>query len=316
VSQKNQILNLSLKKKNKRKTSNTKANNNNNNKKPTKKEDSESESDSDKKGKKSEESDVEVKPEKNGEEEGEDDGETHTEIFIKNLPWSITDDSLAEYFGQFGAVESVKVVKKDGRPNGIGFVKFEERAAGKKAIANPGDMEGRTLTCTFSNEKPQGNNSGNGFRNGNAGGNRNSGSNHTVFVGNLSFKSTEQTIKKFFAGAGNVVSVRIATDANTGRMKGFAHVDFDSQEAVQSAIGLAGQNLDGREIRVDASEPRKSRDGNGGGFGGNRGGFGGNRGGNRGGFGGRGGNRGGFGKPQHGRMGEGMGKKTTFDDDD
>ena len=67
------------------------------------------------------------------------------------------------------------------------------------------------------------------------------------------------------------------------KAKGFCHVDFDSSDAVQTAITYAGQDLDGREVRVDASQPRQNRDS---GFGGGRGrgGFGGGRG--RGGFGG------------------------------
>ena len=62
-----------------------------------------------------------------------------------------------------------------------------------------------------------------------------------------------------------------------GRAKGFCHVDFDSAEAVQKAMGKAGQNLDGREIRVDASTPRQG--GGSRGRGGPRGGRGGPRGG-------------------------------------
>jgi len=245
----------------------------------------------------------------------EDDGETHSELFVKNLPWSVTEDSLTEYFSQFGTVATVKVLRKDGRPSGIGFVNFETRAEAKKAMQNVGEFEGRQIGCDFSNNKKEGGRT-NDFQPrgnfGNAGNDRSSGSNFTIFVGNLGFKTNEVAIKKFFSKAGNVVGVRIAKHED-GKAKGFCHVDFDSQEGVTAAIQLAGQMLDDRELRVDASEPRKNREGGfGGGFGGRggRGGFGG-RGGDRGGRGGRGG----FNKPNHGRMGE-SGKKTTFEDDD
>merc|ERR1712166_1052695 len=109
--------------------------------------------------------------------------------------------------------------------------------------------------------------------------------------------------------------VRIAKDRETGRAKGFALVDFDTSDAVTKAIAKAGENLDGRDIRVDLSTPRVG--------GGDRGGRGGDRGG-RGGFGGgRGGGRGGFGgnpmdkaKKSGGIIAGGANTKVTFDDSD
>ena len=215
-----------------------------------------------------------------------------------------------------------------GKPRGIAFVEFSSRAEAKKAIANPGECEGRTIECSFSGQKPTGdrdfgnkggnfgnnnrgsygNNNGNsGGYGGNSGGNSSSRSEHTVFVGNLGFKTNENSIRKFFSSVGNVLSVRIAKSED-GRSKGFCHVDLDSAEAVQKAKSLHDQDLDGRNVRVDASEPRKGGNDRGG-FGGNdrRGGFGGR--------GGRGGNRGGIARPNNSVYG-GAGKKVTFDDDE
>lgn len=244
-------------------------------------------------------SDDEVVPAKSN--ENDDDGETHTELFVKNLSYKSTEDSIYEYFSKFGTVSNVKLLtdKNTGKPKGIGFVKFESRADAKKAIENVGEVDGRTPSCSWSNDK-SGAGNGNAGSFGNKGGFNKpaqpnySGETHTIFVGNLGFKTNENTIKNFFCKAGNVVGVRIAKQED-GRAKGFCHVDFDSSDAVQKAIAYAGQQLDGREIRVDASEPRKSG------------------GAPRGGFGGRGG-RGGPPKQQHGVMG--AGKKVTFDDDD
>jgi nucleolin len=215
----------------------------------------------------------------------EDDGETHSELFVKNLSWQSTEDSVYEYFAKFGTVTTVKLLtdKMTGKPKGIGFVAFENRADAKKALENIGDIDGRTPTCSWSNDKSGiGAPRTGGDRPSNSGGQ--SGDNHTIFVGNLGFNTNEQSIKKFFSRAGNIVGVRIAKHED-GKAKGFCHVDFDSSDAVQTAITYAGQDLDGREVRVDASQPRQNRDsGFGGGRGGGRGGFGGGRG--RGGFGG------------------------------
>lgn len=244
--------------------------------------------------------------------EEEDDGETHAELFVKNLPYSVTEDSLYEHFAQFGNVLNVKVLKnkETGKPSGLGFVGFETRSEAKSAIANGGELDGRNLTLSFSNEKrdskPFNNGANNGFKKQGQGFGRETpaytGETHTIFVGNLGFKTNEVAIKKFFSKAGNIVGVRIAKHED-GKAKGFCHVDFDSQEAVQSAIALNGQNLDGRDLRIDASEPRKNRDG--GGF--RQGGFK-----SGGGFGGK---KPGFAKPKHGEMG-GAGKKKTFNDSD
>lgn len=193
-----------------------------------------------------------------------------------------------------------------GKPRGIGFVDFASRADAKKALANCGEIDGRTPQLSFSNEKPEAP-AGNSF-----GGDRKpqssfSGETFTIFVGNLGFKTNEISIRKFFERAGNIVGIRIAKHED-GLAKGFCHVDFDNSESVQKAIAFAGQDLDGRPIRVDASEPRKPKEGW---FGGGRGWFGAPRWG-RGWFGAP---RGGPARPQHGPMG-GAGKKVTFDDDD
>lgn len=243
----------------------------------------------------------------------EEDEDTHKELFIKNLSYQSTEDSVFEAFSKFGTVVNVKLLtdKFTGKPKGIGFVEFESRADAKKALDGV-DVDGRTAQCAFSNNKEKGNAFGgaprtNNYNNNNNGGfqqpqSNYSGDVHTIFVGNLGFKTNENSVRNFFSKVGNVVSCRIAKHED-GRAKGFCHVDFDSADSVQKAIALAGQDLDGREIRVDASQPRQSR---GGPPSGGRGGFGG-RGAPRG---GRGGN---FSRPQV-SMGS-TGTKRRFDED-
>lgn len=261
--------------------------------------------------KKTEDSDnesEEIKPRKNSKAqkavEEEADEDTHKELFIKNLSYQSTEDSVFEGFSKFGTVVNVKLLtdKMTGRPKGIGFVEFETRADAKKAL-NGVDIDGRTVQCAFSNNKEKGNAFGTAAprRNNNYDSQPQSnytGDVHTIFVGNLGFKTNENTVRNFFSQVGNVVSVRIAKQED-GRAKGFCHVDLDSQEAVQKAIALAGQQLDGREIRVDASQPRQSRGGPA-----PRGGRGGAP---------RGGMRNNFSKPQV-TMGA-TGSKKRFDDD-
>lgn len=111
-----------------------------------------------------------------------------------------------------------------------------------------------------------------------------------LYVGNLSYQTTEDEIRDLFAQAGTVESVDLIKDRDTGSSKGFAFVTMSSQSEAENAINtLNGRSLGDREIRVSIARPREERP-SGGGFGG-RGGGGGGYGGRGGGGGGRGGDR-------------------------
>jgi RNA recognition motif-containing protein len=104
-----------------------------------------------------------------------------------------------------------------------------------------------------------------------------------LYVGNISYGTTKETLEKTFAAHGEVVSVNIITDRQTGRPKGFAFVEMSTPEEGDAAkAALNGVELDGRTINVDNAreqEPRRS-----GGYGGGaRGGYGGHGGGSHGG---------------------------------
>jgi len=117
-----------------------------------------------------------------------------------------------------------------------------------------------------------------------------------LFVGNLSFRTTQEELHDVFAPFGTVESVSIINDRETGQPRGFAFVEMaNAGEAEQAIAALNGTELGGRAINVNEARPRPEGGGSRGGFGGggNRGGGGGGRGGNRGGGGGggRGGSR-------------------------
>ena len=108
-----------------------------------------------------------------------------------------------------------------------------------------------------------------------------------LYVGNLPYSATEATLRELFAPLGEVTSVSIITDRDSGRSKGFGFVEMATDAAAQQAISqLSGKSLDDRAITVAEARPQADRGGSRGGFGGgSRGGFGG---GGRGGFGGGG----------------------------
>lgn len=115
-----------------------------------------------------------------------------------------------------------------------------------------------------------------------------------LYVGNLSYSTTEDDLRQLFSQAGNVKSVSVIKDRDTGRSKGFGFVEMGSDEDAQKAVSqFNGQSFQDRSLKVNVARPREDRP-RGGGFGGPRGGGGG-------GFGGpRGGDRGGFGGPRGG----------------
>jgi RNA recognition motif-containing protein len=81
-----------------------------------------------------------------------------------------------------------------------------------------------------------------------------------IFVGNLAFTTTEQTLRDLFASYGAVDAVRIMTDRETSRPRGFGFVEMPDDTAARAAIaGLHGQELDGRALTVNAARPREDR---------------------------------------------------------
>jgi len=81
-----------------------------------------------------------------------------------------------------------------------------------------------------------------------------------LYVGNLSYDTTENSLRTAFAEAGTVVSVDVITDRDTGRMKGFAFVTMNSNEEAQNAIKILNEKmLDERPIKVNLAKPREER---------------------------------------------------------
>ena len=94
-----------------------------------------------------------------------------------------------------------------------------------------------------------------------------------IYVGNLSWSTTEDVLRETFEQYGEVLSARIITDRDTGRSRGFGFVEMEDEGEANAAIdALNGQTLDGRPLTVNEARPRAPRQG-----GGNRGGGGYNR---------------------------------------
>ncbi len=81
-----------------------------------------------------------------------------------------------------------------------------------------------------------------------------------LYVGNLSYDTTEDTLRTLFAEYGEIETVNLVTDRYSGRSRGFAFVEMTTEEAAQEAkTGVNGKQVDGRELKVDNAKPKRDQ---------------------------------------------------------
>lgn len=91
--------------------------------------------------------------------------------------------------------------------------------------------------------------------------------NNKLFVGNLSFNTTENDLQDTFAAHGTVVETNLMMDRTSGRPRGFGFVTMSTQEEAENATqALNGAEVDGRSLTVNTAKPREERSGGGGGY--------------------------------------------------
>ncbi|KAL1747804.1 hypothetical protein HDZ31DRAFT_4508, partial [Schizophyllum fasciatum] len=207
----------------------------------------------------------------------------YTSVFVGGLPFDVDNDRLQQEFSKFGEIESAIVMmdRQTGNSRGFGYVHFATHEQAKKAREEMDgyELDGRNIR-TGTATKPQPKGAHDPSSRARQFGDKPSEPSSTLFVGNLPWSATEDSVWGLFGDYG-VKNVRLPTEFETGRPKGFGYVEFEDIEGAKKAYtALTGAELDGRNIRLDYSQPR---DNSGGGRGGGRG------------FGGRGGDRGGRG---------------------
>ena len=219
------------------------------------------------------------------------DDASSTTVFVGRLSWNVDNDWLKSEFEECGEVVSARVQmdRNTGKSRGFGYVEFADPASVEKALQLSGkDIDGRPINVDRStnNKAPGGTGNPNEARR-TAYGDRTSPPSSVLFVGNLSWSATEDSLWELFAEYGDVKSVRVPTDRESGKVKGFGYVEFFDVESAKKAFeGAQGMEVLGRNLRLDYSQPREdgggargSPRGGGRGFGFGRGGGGGGRGG-------------------------------------
>ena len=243
----------------------------------------------------------------NGDDAVPDDTNSRT-VFVGRLSWNVDSDWLKTEFEECGEVVAARVQmdRNTGKSRGFAYVEFADPASVEKALQFSGrEIDNRPINVDRSTNNKASGGAGNPNEARRAAfGDKINPPSSVLFVGNLSWDATEESIWDVFAEHGDVKGVRLPTDRDSGKMKGYGYVEFFDIETAKKAFeATQGMELFGRNMRLDYSQPRDDgggarggQRGGGRGFGrgGGRGGFDGGRGGGRGGFGGRGGGRGGF----------------------
>ncbi len=199
----------------------------------------------------------------------------NNKLFVRNLSWSATEADLNRLFSEVGQVLSVKIPTRseDGKPRGFAFVEMASPDEARDAIAqfNGVDLHGRDLVVDYQNE------SRGGERGGSGGGKRGApaAKNSKLFVRNIDDSVSEDELYSLFEQAGQVLSVKIPTDRETGYPKGFGFVEMGSVDEAERAIETLNQTaLGGKELMIAYQDPERSRSrpsygggGHGGGYG-------------------------------------------------
>jgi len=234
------------------------------------------------------------------EDQGDAAGRT---VYLQGLPWSTEESEIRSWMEGCGSIESVELpVGWDGRASGTAFVVFKEWAPAEAALGMNGETfpgSERWIKVIKGEHGRRDNNQGEAKKN--------TEQASSIFIGNLSWTVTEDEVRATFAPCGEISGIRFATDRETGDFRGFGHVDFDSAEAAEAAVALAGTPVGGRPIRVDYSVPKQREWGSPSGGGGGKGWGSPSGGGGRGG-GGKGRGAGGKGKGKGRGAGGGKGK--------
>lgn len=196
---------------------------------------------------------VEEEDNKRGEEvldveEGED--LVSTKLYFGNLPYSVDSAQLAGIIQDFGSPELIEVLydRVSGRSRGFAFVTMSSLEDCKAVIENLDGKEylGRTLRVNFSDKPkpkeplyPE--------------------TEYKLFVGNLSWSVTSESLTQAFQEYGNVVGARVLYDGETGRSRGYGFVCFSTKSEMDTALeSLNGVELEGRGMRVSLAQGKRS----------------------------------------------------------
>ncbi|KAJ5809367.1 RNA-binding protein [Penicillium pulvis] len=160
-------------------------------------------------------------------------------MFIGGLNWETTDQSLRDYFSQFGEVQECTVMRDSatGRSRGFGFLTFRDPKTVNTVMVKEHYLDGKIIDPKRAIPRDE------------------QEKTSKIFVGGVSQEATDQDFKQFFMQFGRVVDATLMIDKDTGRPRGFGFVTFDSETAVDNALSRPLEIL-GKPIEVKKAQPR------------------------------------------------------------
>ncbi|XP_032902362.1 DAZ-associated protein 1 isoform X4 [Amblyraja radiata] len=192
-------------------------------------------------------------------------GDEIGKLFVGGLDWNTTQETLRDYFSQYGEVVDC-VIMKDKMTNqsrGFGFVKFKDpNCVGTVLASRPHNLDGRTIDpkpCTprsMQQEKPKPKEGG-GW--GKSSQNQSSNKSKKVFVGGIPHNCSETELRDYFKRFGVVSEVVMIYDAEKQRPRGFGFITFEDEQSVDQAVNMHYHDIMGKKVEVKRAEPRDSK---------------------------------------------------------
>jgi len=190
-----------------------------------------------------------------------DENEPNESVFLGNLSWDVTEEKVKAAFSDCGSLGRVKFLEKDGQFMGKAFLDFDSVDSAKKAVAKNGeDLAGRPMKLNYSKPRaPQTDKWSTDKKPARSYTPQNPKPDGCVeiFCGNLSYTIDEDKMADFFKDCGTISNTRWLNDRETQEFKGIGFISFETTDAVDKAVKLAGEYLDGRQIRIDYAGQKK-----------------------------------------------------------
>jgi RNA recognition motif-containing protein len=179
-------------------------------------------------------------------------------IFVGGVAWHTTEEGLSGYFGKYGELVDVVLMrdKNTGGPRGFGFVSFATPAALEAAVAEAHILDGRNLDVKKAVPREQAPAPVRAIWGGTGAGPQKQFQDiKKVFVGGLGPEVTEEAFRTYFDTFGEITDAVVMMDRTTGRSRGFGFVTY-AEEAAMKKVLAQQHEMDGRPMDVKRAEPK------------------------------------------------------------
>ncbi|XP_022525431.1 DAZ-associated protein 1 isoform X5 [Astyanax mexicanus] len=193
-------------------------------------------------------------------------GDEIGKLFVGGLDWSTTQETLRNYFSQYGEVVDC-VIMKDKSTNqsrGFGFVKFKDPNCVRTVLdTKPHNLDGRNIDpkpCTPRGMQPEKTRAKDGWVSTlEKGGKSDSNKSKKIFVGGIPHNCGEPELRDYFNRFGVVTEVVMIYDAEKQRPRGFGFITFEAEQSVDQAVNMHFHDIMGKKVEVKKAEPRDSK---------------------------------------------------------